>query len=348
MLTFGKNLFMNKIPLLGKSLQELAEIVAGYGMPKFTSKQIAEWIYQKRISSIAEMTNISVKNRELLQAKYEIGRIPPVEQQVSVDGTIKYLFKTSKGQFIESVFIPEDDRNTLCISSQVGCKMNCLFCMTGKQGFNAHLSAHEILNQYYSIPESEQLTNIVFMGMGEPMDNLDNVLKSTEILTADYGMAWSPKRITISTIGIIAKMKIFLEKSNCHLAVSMHTPFEDERLKLMPIQKAHPIHRILEELKNYDFSKQRRLSFEYIMFDGLNDTMRHAVEMVKLLKGFHCRVNLIRYHAIPGIDLKSSNEEKMLTFRDYLTNNGVMTTIRKSRGEDIFAACGMLSSSKLA
>ncbi|MEA4985042.1 Dual-specificity RNA methyltransferase RlmN [bioreactor metagenome] len=339
---------MTKTSLLGKTLDELKSIATGLGMPSFTGKQIAEWIYQKRVSSIDEMSNISLKNRALLNEQHEVGRTLPVESQVSVDGTVKYLFKTAKNQFIESVFIPEEDRATLCVSSQVGCKMNCLFCMTGKQGFGAQLTVQEILNQYYSIPESGQLTNIVFMGMGEPLDNLDNVLKTLEILTADYALGWSPKRITVSTIGLIPGMKRFLESSNCHLAVSMHSPFEEERLKLMPVQKAYPILKVLEELKNYDFSKQRRVSFEYIMFNGLNDTPRHAREMAKLLKGIDCRVNLIRYHAIPGIDLKTSDENKMIEFRDYLTNNGIMTTIRKSRGEDIFAACGMLSSSKHA
>lgn len=339
---------MTKTPLLGKTLDELKSIATGLGMPSFTGKQIAEWIYQKRVSSIDDMSNISLKNRALLNEQHEVGRTLPVESQVSVDGTVKYLFKTAKNQFIESVFIPEEDRATLCVSSQVGCKMNCLFCMTGKQGFGAQLTVQEILNQYYSIPESGQLTNIVFMGMGEPLDNLDNVLKTLEILTADYALGWSPKRITVSTIGLIPGMKRFLESSNCHLAVSMHSPFEEERLKLMPVQKAYSILKVLEELKNYDFSKQRRVSFEYIMFNGLNDTPRHAREMAKLLKGIDCRVNLIRYHAIPGIDLKTSDENKMIEFRDYLTNNGIMTTIRKSRGEDIFAACGMLSSSKHA
>lgn len=339
---------MTKTPLLGKTLDELKAIATGLGMPSFTGKQLAEWIYQKRVSSIDGMSNISIKNRALLNEQYEVGRTLPVESQVSVDGTVKYLFKTAKNQFIESVFIPEEDRATLCVSSQVGCKMNCLFCMTGKQGFGAQLTAQEILNQYYSIQESEQLTNIVFMGMGEPLDNLDNVLKTLEILTADYALGWSPKRITVSTIGLIPGMKKFLVSSNCHLAVSMHSPFEEERLKLMPVQKAYSILKVLEELRNYDFSKQRRVSFEYIMFNGLNDTPLHAREMAKLLKGIDCRVNLIRYHAIPGIDLKTSDEKRMTAFRDYLTNNGVMTTIRKSRGEDIFAACGMLSSSKHA
>lgn len=339
---------MNKIPLLGNTLDELTAIAKELGMPAYTGKQLSEWIYKKNILTIDEMSNLSAKNRALLNEKYEIGKYAPVEHQASVDGTVKYLFKTQAGHFIESVFIPEEDRSTLCISSQVGCKMNCLFCMTGKQGFSAQLSTQEILNQFFSIPESEHLTNIVFMGMGEPLDNLNNVLKTLEIMTADYGYAWSPRRITVSTIGLIPGLKVFMEKSNCHLAISMHTPFAEERLKLMPVQKAYPLEDVLKELHKYDFSKQRRVSFEYIMFDGLNDTTRHAVEMVKLLKGIACRVNLIRFHAIPGVELKTSNETKMIAFRDYLTNNGITTTIRKSRGEDIFAACGMLSSSKHA
>jgi 23S rRNA (adenine2503-C2)-methyltransferase len=335
---------MHKIPLLGQTLSELTQLAKDLGMPAFTGKQIAEWIYSKRVCSIDEMTNISVKNRNLLNETHEVGRYAPVQQQASVDGTVKFLFKTQKGHLIESVFIPEDDRATLCISSQVGCKMNCLFCMTGKQGFTTNLTAHEILNQYYSIPQSEELTNIVFMGMGEPFDNLENVMKTNTILSAEYGIGWSPKRITVSSIGLIPKMKIFLDNSECHLAISMHSPFDEERLRLMPVQKPYPIASVINELKNYDFSKQRRVSFEYIMFNGVNDTQRHAAEIVRMLKGITCRVNLIRFHAIPGIDLETSTDDKMIAFRDYLTNNGVMTTIRKSRGEDIFAACGMLSS----
>lgn len=335
---------MQKIPLLGQTLSELTQLVKDLALPAFTGKQIAEWIYSKRVCSFDEMTNISVKNRALLNEKYEVGRYQPVQQQKSVDGTVKYLFKTAKGHLIESVFIPEDDRATLCISSQVGCKMNCLFCMTGKQGFTANLSTHEILNQFYSIPESEQLTNIVFMGMGEPFDNLENVMKTNTLLSAEYGLGWSPKRITVSSIGLIPKMKIFLDNSECHLAISMHSPFDEERLRLMPVQKPYPIASVINELKNYDFSKQRRVSFEYIMFNGVNDTQRHAAEIVRMLKGITCRVNLIRFHAIPNVDLQTSRDDKMIAFRDYLTSNGVMTTIRKSRGEDIFAACGMLSS----
>jgi 23S rRNA (adenine2503-C2)-methyltransferase len=332
-----------KTPLIGKTVDEIKTLAVELGMPAFTGKQIADWIYRKRIFSIEEMTNLSAKNRERLSQTYEVGRSLPSQETASVDGTKKYLFTTPNNNFIETVYIPDEDRHTLCVSSQVGCKMNCLFCMTGKQGFTSNLTAAEILNQILSVPEADKLTNLVFMGMGEPMDNLANLLRSLEILTADYGYAWSPRRVTVSTIGVLPKMKIFLEHSNCHLAISMHSPFPDERLKIMPVEKPFPIVDILNELKKHDFSHQRRVSFEYIMFDGFNDSMRHAVEMVRLLKGIDCRVNLIRFHAIPNVDLKTSKEDKMVFFRDYLTSNGIVTTIRKSRGEDIFAACGMLS-----
>ena len=334
---------MNKNPLIGKTLAELQSIVKELDMPAFTAKQISEWLYKKRVSTIDEMTNISVKNRTVLSESYEIGRSLPVQVQESVDGTKKYLFRTSGGYFVETVFIPEDDRATLCVSSQVGCKMDCLFCMTGKQGFVGQLTVTEILNQLLSVAEAEILTNVVFMGMGEPFDNTKSLFPAIDILTADYGFAWSPKRITVSTIGIFSGMKMFLERSNCHLAVSLHSPFSAQRQELMPVEKAFPLLRLMEELRKYDFSHQRRLSFEYIMFDGVNDTVRHAVELVKLLRGLPCRINLIRFHAIPNVPLKSSNEEKMIVFRDYLSNNGITCTIRRSRGEDIFAACGMLS-----
>lgn len=330
-------------PLVGKTLDELKTVVTELGMPAFTAKQISEWLYKKRAANIDDMTNVSSKNRVLLKEKYEVGRSLPVQVAESTDGTKKYLFKTEAGHLIETVYIPDEDRATLCVSSQVGCKMDCMFCMTGKQGFTAQLSATEILNQIMSVPEADKLTNLVFMGMGEPFDNTLPLLRSLEILTAEYGYAWSPRRITVSSIGLIPGMKVFLEKSQCHLAISLHTPFAQERLQLMPVEKAFPLANVLDELRKHDFSKQRRVSFEYILFDGLNDSMRHAVELVKILRGIDCRVNLIRFHAIPGIDLKSSNPDKMIFFRDYLTNNGVTATIRRSRGEEIFAACGMLS-----
>ena len=337
---------MSKYPLLGMTLDELQSVVRGLGMPKFAAKQIASWLYDKKVNSIDEMTNLSLKHREALGAEYEVGGIPPVEAMHSVDGTIKYLFQVGEKNFVEAVYIPDDDRATLCVSSQVGCKMNCKFCMTGKQGFTTNLTANQILNQISSLPERDKLTNVVLMGMGEPLDNLDEVLKALEVLTAPYGYGWSPKRITLSSIGLRKGLQRFIEESDCHLAISLHSPVPSQRLDLMPAERAFSITEIVDLLKNYDFSKQRRLSFEYIVFKGVNDSLIYAKELVKLLRGLDCRINLIRFHAIPGAELEGTDMETMVTFRDYLTSHGVFSTIRASRGEDIFAACGMLSTAK--
>ena len=335
-----------KQALLGMTLAELQTVTSTLGMPKFAAKQIASWIYDKKVSSIDEMTNLSLKHRELMKEHYEVGASAPVEAMRSIDGTVKYLFRTQTGNYVEAVYIPEEERATLCVSSQVGCKMNCLFCMTGKQGYTASLTTNQILNQIYSIPERDTLTNVVFMGMGEPFDNLDEVLKALTILTADYGYKWSPKRITVSSVGLKKGLRRFIEESDCHLAISLHSPIPEQRASLMPAERAYSITDIVDLLHNYDFSKQRRLSFEYIMFKGVNDSMLHAKELVRLLRGLDCRINLIRFHAIPNVDLEGSSMNMMIDFRDYLTKNGIFTTIRASRGEDIFAACGMLSTAK--
>lgn len=331
--------------LLGKTLAELQEVALSIGLQKFAGKQLAEWLYVRRVTSFEQMTNISLKGREALKANYTIGRRAPVKEAVSVDGTRKYLFQIGE-QFIESVYIPEEDRATLCVSTQAGCKMGCKFCMTGTLGFHGNLSVAEILNQIFYF---DDLSNLVFMGEGEPMDNLDNVLRALEIMTAPYGPAWSPKRITVSTVGIPA-MKRFLDESDCHIAVSMHNPFAVERAQIMPAEKMFSITEVVNLLKQYDFSHQRRISFEYICWAGQNDTMRHAKELLRLLKGLPCRINLIRFHA--GVeDIKNerrfpaSDEKQMEFLRDYLTEHGLTTTIRRSRGEDILAACGMLVNS---
>ena len=335
-----------KQTLLGMTLDEVQRVVKERNMPGFTAKQIVSWIYDKKVVSIDEMTNLSLKHRELLKEEFEVGASEPVEAMRSIDGTVKYLFRTPEGNYIESVYIPDDSRATLCVSSQVGCKMNCKFCMTGKQGFSANLTANQILNQIYSIPERDTLTNVVLMGMGEPFDNLDEVLKALHILTAEYGYKWSPKRITVSSVGLKKGLQRFLEESDCHLAISLHSPFPVQRRELMPAERAYSMTEMLDLLRDYDFSKQRRLSFEYIMFKGVNDSLMYAKELVKLLRGLDCRINLIRFHAIPNVDLEGRDMETMTAFRDYLTEHGVFTTIRASRGEDIFAACGMLSTAK--
>ena len=337
---------MPKYPLLGMTLTELQSVTKDLGMPAFAAKQIASWLYDKKVTSIDEMTNLSLKHRELLKGEYDLGISAPVDEMRSVDGTVKYLYQVSDNHFVEAVYIPDEDRATLCVSSQVGCKMNCKFCMTGKQGFTASLTANQILNQIAALPERDKLTNVVMMGMGEPLDNLDEVLKALHILTASYGYGWSPKRITLSSVGLRKGLQRFIEESECHLAISLHSPFPSQRSELMPAERAFSIKEMVDLLKNYDFSKQRRLSFEYIVFKGVNDSLIYAKELLKLLRGLDCRVNLIRFHAIPGVDLEGAGMETMTSFRDYLTSHGLFTTIRASRGEDIFAACGMLSTAK--
>jgi 23S rRNA (adenine2503-C2)-methyltransferase len=335
--------------LLGLTPAELKALVGSLGMPAFTARQIAQWLYAKHVKSIDEMTNISKHNRELLSAEYEVGAMQPIDHQRSKDGTIKYLFPVETGGgglFVETVFIPDHDRATLCVSCQVGCKMNCLFCQTGKQGWQGNLTVADILNQIYALPQVDQLTNIVFMGQGEPMDNLDAVLRATEVLTADWGWQWSPKRITVSSVGVRNKLKRFLDESQCHVAISMHSPLHEQRLQLMPAEKAMPLEETIRLLKQYDFTHQRRCSFEYICFGGLNDSPLYGREIVRQLQGLECRVNLIRFHEIPDVDLPGSNEQRMEALRDYLTAHGITTTIRASRGQDIFAACGLLSTAR--
>ena len=334
-------------PLFGKTLDQLKLIVSELQLPAFTAKQIADWLYKKEVSSIDEFSNLSKVARQRLQERFEFGLTAPIKMQQSVDGTRKYLFQTGESDFIETAMIPDDDRVTVCVSSQVGCKMNCRFCMTGKQGFQANLSATEILNQLRSIEEFSRITNIVFMGMGEPMDNLDEVMRALEILTADWGYAMSPKRITVSTVGIVPAMKAFLANSKCHLAVSLHNPLPDQRAAMMPIQKKYSIQEVIDAIRRHDFGLQRRVSFEYIMFAGLNDTPRHVSALASLLKGIDCRVNLIRFHSIPDSPFQGANEATIQQFKDALNARGVLTTIRASRGEDIQAACGLLSTKEL-
>ena len=337
---------VEKKKLMGMTLAELQQVAAEVGLPGYTAKQMADWLYKKHVTEVSEMTNVALAKRSALAERYEAGAYPPAMPQRSVDGTIKYLYAAGEGHFVESVYIPTEDRATLCVSSQVGCKMNCLFCMTGKQGFSANLTANQILNQIQSLPERESLTNLVFMGMGEPLDNVNELFKVLEILTAPWGYGWSPKRITVSTVGAMKGLRRFLEESECHLAFSLHSPYPEERLSLMPVEKAFPAQEVIDLIRHYDFTHQRRVSFEYIVFKGLNDDLKHADALARLLRQIPCRVNLIRFHAIPNVPLQTSDMARMEAFRDRLNAKGVVCTIRASRGEDIFAACGMLSTAK--
>ena len=385
--------------LLGKTLEELKEIALELSLPAFTAKQIADWLYKKRVTSIDKMTNLSKSARERLSKEFVIGIDQTLQVVTSQDGTKKYLFKpqstaerqstagqqsTAKQQStaerqsaaerqstaeqpgcasgsIESVIIPDNERKTICVSSQVGCKMACSFCMTGRQGFHGNLTVASILSQFIAVEESQELTNAVFMGMGEPLDNLENVMRAIEVLTADWGFAWSPKRITLSTIGVTTQLggrgivwkgveyknvnplKFFLDNCKVHLAVSLHNPFYEERLALMPAERTFPLEKSLKLIKEYDFTGQRRVSFEYTMFNKVNDSKRHADRLAQLLRGLECRVNLIRFHSIPDSPLESSPMQVIEHFRERLQASGITATIRASRGEDILAACGMLS-----
>lgn len=352
---------MGKIKLLGKTPEELKEIALACGLPKFAGSQIAQWLYGKKVRTIDEMTNLSKAGRERLAESYETGAVAYSDRRVSSDGTEKYLFPVTcsygenlfgieggtpgrvESSSVEAVMIPELDRRTLCVSSQAGCKMGCKFCMTGRQGFHGNLSAADILSQYVSVDEADSLTGTVFMGMGEPLDNYENVKRAIDVLTADWGFGWSPKRITLSSIGVLPNLKRFLDETRCHLAISLHDAFPEERAELMPVHKRYHISDVVDLIRRYDFSGQRRVSFEYTMFAGLNDDKRHADAIVRLLGGLECRVNLIRFHRIPDFPYESSADGVMEVFRDRLCRAGITSTIRASRGEDIYAACGMLA-----
>ena len=335
-----------KYQLYGASLEELQSICGTLGLPRFAHKQIAKWLYSRFVTDIDAMTDLSKAARETLKMHCDLGLSAPLKVSESVDGTKKYLFRTLQGEHIESALIPDGERMTLCVSSQAGCKMGCKFCATGRMGFRHHLTSTEIINQIISIPERDKLTNLVFMGMGEPLDNIDNLMRTLSILTSEWGLAWSPTRITVSTAGVARTLPRLLDESKVHIAVSLHNPFPEERKEIMPIENSYSIKEVCDILRRYDFTHQRRVSFEYIVLEGMNCSMRHIKELSRLLDGIKCRINLIRFHKIPDSPFYSPELEKIIEFRDTLTKRGIQTTLRASRGEDIEAACGLLSTAE--
>ena len=335
-----------KYQLYGASLEELQSICGTLGLPRFAHKQIAKWLYSRFVTNIDAMTDLSKAARETLKMHCDLGLSAPLKVSESVDGTKKYLFRTLEGEYIESALIPDGERMTLCVSSQAGCKMGCKFCATGRMGFRHHLTSTEIINQIISIPERDKLTNLVFMGMGEPLDNIDNLMRTLSILTSEWGLAWSPTRITVSTAGVARTLPRLLDESKVHIAVSLHNPFPEERKEIMPIENSYSIKEVCDILRRYDFTHQRRVSFEYIVLEGMNCSMRHIKELSRLLDGIKCRINLIRFHKIPDSPFYSPELEKIIEFRDTLTKRGIQTTLRASRGEDIEAACGLLSTAE--
>jgi 23S rRNA (adenine2503-C2)-methyltransferase len=333
----------DKEPLFGKDLALLQFVASQAGMPRYAAGQIAAWLYGKGATDISQMSDLSLKKRESLAADYRVGLLSPADVATSGDGTKKYLFRPRGGCAVETVYIPDGQRATLCVSSQAGCRMGCRFCATGAMGFVRDLSAGEILSQMASVSERDTLTNIVYMGMGEPLDNLEEVIRSIDILTSPWGYAWSPTRITLSTAGVLPALEAFLLRTRVNLAVSLHNPFPDQRAAIMPLQNAQPMEKIVAALRRHDFSHRRRLSFEYIVMEGLNDSPSHVKQLSRLLAGLPCRINLIRFHKIPSSPYFSPSAGKMEAFRDALAAKGFTVTIRTSRGEDIQAACGLLS-----
>ena len=337
---------MTKPKLYGATLEQLRALCEQLELPRFAHKQIAKWLYSRFVSDIEAMTDLSKVARQRLAEHCDLGLSAPLKVSVSSDGTKKYLFRTFEGESIESALIPDGERMTLCVSSQAGCRMGCKFCATGRMGFRHQLSSTEIINQIVSILERDQLTNLVFMGMGEPLDNIDNLLATLDILTSEWGMAWSPTRITVSTAGVAKSLPRLLDEQKVHIAVSLHNPFPEERKEIMPIENAYSIRQVCDILRRYDFTHQRRVSFEYIVLENMNCSPRHIKELSRLLDGIKCRINLIRFHKIPDSPFFSPPLEKIIEFRDTLTKRGIQTTLRASRGEDIEAACGLLSTAE--
>jgi 23S rRNA (adenine2503-C2)-methyltransferase len=333
--------------LFGLTRTELKEKVISLGLPGYTGDQLAQWFYKTNVTGFDEMTNISKANRDILAQHFTAGIDAHTDVQVSADGTRKYLYPAAAGKFIETAYMPDLKRNTLCVSTQVGCKMGCLFCMTGKQGFQANLTSGEILNQLRSLPERDLVSNIVFMGMGEPFDNTIELMKSLEILTSEYGFGMASKRITVSTIGLIPGLETFLENSKCNLAISLHSPFDEERRQLMPVEHVYPIKEVIETLIRHDINRYRKLSFEYILFKDINDSPRHVKELARLLNKLRCKINLMRWHPVPNAPLQGSDEGTIRAFQEGLNRKGIVATVRQSRGLDIDAACGLLSTKHL-
>lgn len=329
------------------SLIETEDLVEGIGLQPYRGKQIFHWVFGKTVDSVDEMTNLSKETRSALTKKAYISRLTEVKRQHSIDGTEKFLFSMEDGHKIESVLIPEEDRLTLCISTQVGCGMGCAFCLTGKSGLIRNLKSSEIINQFLTVQKGlrhgVKITNIVIMGMGEPLANYNNVIKAIEILINPLGVAIGARRITISTSGLIPVIiKLGSSGLNINLAISLNASTDEQRNIIMPINKKYPLADLIDACRKYPLKQRKRLSLEYVLLDGFNDTPEDARRIVRLLNGIRCKINLIPFNEFPGSQFKRPSESSVLTFQEILQNHNYSVFIRKSRGADILAACGQL------
>jgi 23S rRNA (adenine2503-C2)-methyltransferase len=335
---------MIKKKLCGSTVDEISQLIASSGYSFSKALLISNNIYKKRLSDFAQNPKIPKKLREDLISTADSGLFKPVASTTSVDNTVKYLFRNEVGLEYETVFLPGNKRNTVCVSTQAGCRMGCPFCVTGSYGFHGDLSAGEIINQIISLPEAGKITHVVFMGMGEPLDNLGNILKACQILTAEWGLAISCRNVTVSTVGITPGIEIFLRDCECNLTLSLHSPFSEERKSVVPVEKKYPVHEIIEIMRNYPVKKKRRLSIAYVMIHNVNDTDEHLEGLKALLHGSTIRINLLPYHPVRNDINVSSSDERMHFFKHNLVVSGISASIRKSRGADISAACGLLAS----
>ena len=338
---------MKKTDLKNLSLAEMEDMAEDLGLQRYRGRQIFHWVYGKGIDSVDMMTNLSREHRALLSQKVYISRLIEIKRQISSDGTEKFLFALEDDHRIESVLIPEEERLTLCISTQVGCGMGCTFCLTGKGGLIRNLKSSEIINQFLTIQKNlsgdKWITNIVFMGMGEPLANYKNTIKAIEILTHPHGIAFSARKITLSTSGLIPQIKRLGESGlNINLAISLNASADEQRCMIMPINNRYPLPKLLDACKKYPLKKRRMLSFEYVLIRGLNDSPEDAKRVTKLLRGIRCKINLLPFNEFPGSQYKKPSEESVLKFQEVLLNHHFSVFIRKSRGADILAACGQL------
>jgi 23S rRNA (adenine2503-C2)-methyltransferase len=333
---------MEKEKLCGMTSDEIFNLISP-GFTRSHALSISNNIYKKKVPEISMITGIPHKLKKTLENIVHTGLFMPVASMTSADGSVKYLFRTSEGKKFETVYIPDLKRNTVCVSTQSGCRMGCRYCFTGQYGFHGNLTTGEIINQIISIPEYYKVNRVVFMGMGEPMDNLDNVLKACEIITAEWGLAISPRNVTVSSVGITPGIEEFLRSSKCNFTLSLHTPFEEDREKVVPVEKKYPFRKILEIMKSQPVNKKRRLSIAYMMIKDHNDSELHLEELKTILKNSNIRVNLLPYHNAGNEKSISASDDRMNYFKHNLVISGISASIRKSRGIDISAACGLLA-----
>jgi 23S rRNA (adenine2503-C2)-methyltransferase len=335
---------MIKTSLCGLTADEIYDLIEPMSYSYLHAVSISNSIYKKSISDFYEFQKIPLRLKEKLVELASSGIYFPLDFEVSSDKSVKYLFRTEDGKEFETVYIPEDKRNTVCVSTQSGCRMGCSFCVTGRYGFRGNLTAGEIVNQIIALPHADKVTHVVFMGMGEPMDNLENVIKACKIITSEWGLAISSRNVTVSTVGIMQGVAQFLQRSDCNLTLSLYSPFPEERREIVPAETQSPVNGIIDAMKNFRVKKGRRLSLAYIMIRDLNDTENHLKGLISILHGSQIRVNLLSYHPGPNDRKCSSSAERMHFFKHNLVISGISASIRKSRGTDISAACGLLAS----